>query len=230
LKLKHIRVDPNSDFACDTPPINMPLHKLDGRWFSLVTWSECAAGGADAFMLTTEDSKDDDSIATPRSGSVLADRKNVDKGLLENTNEQHFFRIQIFHRGPSDESKQPKAEVIRSFSQIVSFHAVLSECMVDMIHHPLFYQKSMDRTAAGEMSTGLKNALGISPLDCVRISGAFLAGVVDATTSTVPVDIPPSRHGKLSIIRYHVWQVATNDLLTIDLSSRGRNGVFKLNF
>ena len=72
----------------------------------------------------------------------------------------------------------------------------LGQRVVDLIHHPLFYEKSFERTAEGELSAGLKNALGVSPLDCVRISGAFLTGAVDAMSSAPPAQMPPVLVGK----------------------------------
>ena len=190
LKLKNIRLNPNVDVVCENPPaVSLPLQKLVGSWYVHVTPCEPSRAAA-AANIGRSTSADSAASPEPQRGS----EESLLSAPLE-SNEHHFF-VRIFQKGNSFELSN--SSVIKSFSDIVGFHTIISECVVDLIHHPMFYEKSYQRTANGEMSNGLKNALGVSLLDSVRISGAFLAGLVDAMSSNPQLGVPPARHGKLS--------------------------------
>jgi hypothetical protein len=112
------------------------------------------------------------------------------------------FCIQLFHLSSSEDTrKQPKGEVYKKLSEVVGLHAVLSESVTELIHHPLFQRKSMERIPSGDMSYGLKNAFGISPLDSIRISGKFLAGALEAAAKTPSIEAFPVYFGEIFAIR-----------------------------
>lgn len=127
------------------------------------------------------------------------------------TSQDKYFCIQIFHRAPGENTKQPKKQVCKWLSEIASFHAVLSEFIVEILLHPIFQETSLQRTPSGEMSEGLKNVLGISPVDSIRISGNVLAGLLDANSNEN--EVPPAFYGKM--IRLDTFFAACLDLNSI---------------
>lgn len=188
LKLKNIQINPNLEFKCDdAPAINVPLQKLEGQLFVVVeaTRESWTTSDADSVL-----SKNEKLTAQTQDGS--ATHTSV-KSSASVPQKGHKFTIHLFHMGPRGD-KQPKRAVNRSLSEVLAFHNAISECIVDLMHHPMFHERSFKRTKNGEMSTGLKNTLGISPLDSVRISGAFLAGIAGTSTYSPPIDVPFSAY------------------------------------
>ena len=139
----------------------------------------------------------DTESVTEQKVAIATGRSTQSRATTPSSNEQ-WFSIQLFNRSYSENGqKHPRVEVVRSLSEIVFCHAEISECIADLLHHPFFTKKSLARTPSGDMSNGLKNAMGTSAVDSVRVSGTMLAGVLDALTA---IETPPSFIGKLSHI------------------------------
>ncbi|CAB9500363.1 expressed unknown protein [Seminavis robusta] len=193
LKLKNVRIDPSVDFVgSGTPSFNVPLRKLDGMCYALVTVCDSnlirSNVACDLFESISKDGEGA-SVATPRDDQSIAGKKDVES----TDSSEELFSIRVFDVASNDDHRVPRLEVFKTFSEVVGFHAEVSEVVGDLLQHPLFHEKSWERNAAGEMSSGLQNALGISPLDGIRISGAFLAGLVEARSGASPAAVPSSR-------------------------------------
>ena len=136
MKLKNIMINPNIEFACEnTPAVNVPLQKLEGQWFVVVSaWNGVPMPGEPDAPV------DADSVASP-VGSAPNQQPASGRSLISFKSQdpkEQLFRIQVFHRGTEECGKQqPKKTFTRSYSDIVIFHSVMSECVVDLIHQGL---------------------------------------------------------------------------------------------
>lgn len=215
LKIKNLSVDPTADFTQDENPplVYYPLRKLDGYWFA---HTRIAEQPSEVSMEMNA------MIETTSQGSG---EKSDSVGLLP---KEIFFCIQLFQTDGSAGERKPTTEVVRSLSEVLAFHDTISECTADLVHHPLFYERSYQRASNGDMGAGLTNALGISPLDSVRLSGAILAGLLEAMGSASSVEAPYSHsaHAVMDFLNTclqcplpRLVLLSLSDLLRIPLAS-----------
>lgn len=87
------------------------------------------------------------------------------------------FCIQIFRQDDTSSLRQPIVEVSRMFSEVAVFHAVISECIVRLMHHPLFSETVTIPKTPQDKSAN--NFFRFSPLDSLRITGNLLSGLLE---------------------------------------------------
>lgn len=201
LKLKNARIDETADVILDGTRsiVDIPLQKLEGHWYALVKPSSDDVMGeklspgptqvSSHELLALNESGDDelsrtrsvdgDAASAARSGaSVQSGPSKTDETILKT-----LFHIQLIHQNLSETTRQPKAETVKGLAEITKLHADISESISEVMHHPFFQETSFERTESGELSLGLKNVLGLSPLDSLQISSQLLAGLLDPSVS-----------------------------------------------
>lgn len=238
VNLKNVRLGTEAESSEDitSPLYDLPLSKLEGRWFALVkatrqpsVQSSYPGGKSPEDLLAADASQSFEVTSAPTEGTVLGDaegtssqrqremstiaeqsssasavaRLNRDKNAQEFASDtigetliyENSFCIQVFNHTPGENWKQPKIEIHKSLSEIANLHAVLSACITDIMFHPIFQDKPTEGTFSGGMTRDLRDTAGIAPLDCIRVSGSLLAGVLEATLNE-NIKIPSDYSGK----------------------------------